>query len=351
MDVDLQAPLQTRSIHPGPVRENGLVYDNTMNHILVTGANGFVGRALCRQLLAEGQAVRGAVRTDAPQPGMSPGMAFVTVGDVNQSTEWTDALAGRDVVVHLAARVHVMVEKASDPLAVFREVNVSGTERLARQAAASHVRRFVFISTLKVHGETSANPLTEDDEALPGDSYSVSKWEAELALRRVAAETGMEVVVIRPPLVYGPQVRANFLYLLKLVDSGIPLPFGAVRNRRSFIYLGNLVDAVTVAASHPRASGQSFLVSDGHDVSTGQLITDIASAMGKPLRLWSVPTGFLRFFGKLCGRQDEVARLTGSLTVDCSGIKDRLGWRPPYSMMHGLEDTIRWYRSLGSVRE
>lgn len=324
---------------------------NGMSNILITGANGFVGRALCQRLLTEGLDVRGAIRTDAQRLGMPAGVAVVAVGDINQSTPWMEALAGIDVVVHLAARVHVMAEKASDPLAIFREVNVSGAESLARQAAASHVRRFVYISTLKIHGESSSRPLTEEDEALPGDPYSVSKWEAERALRRVAVETGMDVVIIRPPLVYGPHVKANFLYLLKLIDSGIPLPLGAVSNMRSFVYLGNLVDAVTVAISHPGACGQPFLVSDGHDVSTRQLIASMASTMGKPLRLWSIPTGFLRFLGTLCGRQGEIDRLTGSLTVDISRIKERLGWQPPYSMMHGLQDTIGWYRSLGSVGE
>jgi UDP-glucose 4-epimerase len=303
--------------------------------ILITGANGFVGRALAAELLRCGHAVRGALRRRADSPPME-GIEPVVVGAIDAESDWGAALAACHGVVHLAARVHVMDDTASDPLAAFREVNVAGTLNLARQAARSGVKRFVFVSTVKVNGEGRDAPYRETDAAAPEDAYAMSKWEAEQGLRQIERETGMEVVVLRPPLVYGPGVKANFQRLLQLVRRGWPLPLGAIRNRRSLLYLGNLVDAIRLCVEHPAAAGQTFLLDDGEPVSTPELIRALARAMGRPARLLAVPVGVFEFAGALLGKRASVARLTGSLWVDGTAIRTRLGWAPPFSMAEGL---------------
>ena len=249
-----------------------------------------------------------------------------------------------DAVVHLAARVHVMNDTATDPLSAFRQVNVAGTERLAHVATAHGVRRFVYISSVKVNGAGCKKPFTEYDIPAPDDPYGISKREAEQVLHHIAGDTGLEVVILRPPLVYGPGVKANFLSLFKIVDRGIPLPLASINNHRSLIYLGNFIDAITSCINQPKTAGQTYLVSDDEDVSTPELIQRVAVALGRPARLFPFPPSFMRFAGKLLGKLDAVERLVGSLTIDSSKIQRELGWKPPYTMEQGLKETGEWYK-------
>lgn len=302
--------------------------------VLVTGASGFVGQALCVHLDTTEHVTVRAVRKHS-------GLANeVVVKDINSNTDWRAALANCVAVVHLAARVHVMRDRAEDPLALYRATNTEATLNLARQAAQAGVKRFVFVSTIKVNGEGRDEPYRETDAPAPKDAYAISKWEAEQGLLRIAADTGLEVVILRPPLVYGPGVKANFQRLLSTARRGWPLPLGAIRNRRSLLYLGNFVDAIRVCVEHPDAAGQTFLLDDGQPVSTPELIRAVARAMGRPVRLVAVPVGMLIFIGAILGKRDAVARLTGSLWVDASLIRSRLGWAPPYSMEAGLAATV-----------
>jgi UDP-glucose 4-epimerase len=302
--------------------------------VLITGASGFVGRALVDELATAGHTVVCAVRRGSGLPNE------VLVDDLGPKTEWGRALAGCDAVVHLAARVHVMRDEASDPLAEFRRVNTEGTLRLAGQAAQAGVRRFVFISSVKVNGEGREEPYRETDAAAPEDAYAISKWEAEQGLQTIAAETGLEIVILRPPLVYGPGVKANFERLLKIVKRGLPLPLGAIRNRRSLLYLGNFVDAIRLCVESPAAAGQTFLLDDGQAISTPDLIRAVALAAGRSPRLLPVPPRLLQFVGTVLGKGAAVSRLTGSLHLDASAIQSRLGWRPRYSLQEGLAATV-----------
>lgn len=310
--------------------------------ILVTGASGFVGSALCSRLATmDGFAARAAVRGTGR--GCMAGVQAVTVSDLAATTDWALALAGVDVVVHAAARVHVMKETAADSLAEFRQVNVEGTLNLARQAAAAGVRRFIFISSVKVNGEASApgQPLCADDAPAPQDAYGLSKHEAEQGLRQLAAATGMEVVVIRPVLVYGPGVKANFHSMMRWVQRGVPLPFGAVDNRRSLVSLANLVDLIITCIDHPGAANQTFMASDGEDVSLTHLLLALGRALGKPARLVPVPSGLLRRAAQLLGRRDLAQRLLGSLQVDIEKNRQLLGWQPPFTLEQGLNMAAR----------
>jgi UDP-glucose 4-epimerase len=302
--------------------------------IAVTGAAGFVGRALCNHLLAKDHVVIPIVRRGC---GLT---REVVVGDIGAATDWHHALAGCDAVVHLAARVHVMDDTAQGPLSLYRATNTEATLDLARQAAQAGVKRFIFISTIKVNGEGRDAPYRETDTAAPEDAYAISKWEAEQGLQRIAQDTGLEVVILRPPLVYGPGVKANFLRLMRTVERGWPLPLGAIRNRRSLLYLGNFIDAIRVCVEHPDAVGQTFLVDDGQPVSTPELIRGLARAMGRPARLLAVPVRGLELAGVLLGKRAAMARLAGSLFVDSSHIRTCLGWTPPYSMEAGLAATV-----------
>lgn len=308
-----------------------------MSKTLVTGANGFVGRALVESLAVESIGTIGAVRAH-------PAAGQVSVGDIGPYTDWGSVLRGCDGVVHLAARVHVMQDHSHDPLAAFRAVNVAGTLNLARQAAASGVHRFVFLSSVKVNGESTGNrSFSETDIPVPEDAYGISKWEAEQGLWEIAEETGMEVIILRPPLIYGPGVKANFLKLMQLVDRGIPLPLASIDNRRSLIYLGNLVDAIKCCLTHPDAAGKTFLVSDGEDVSTPELVRRLAAAMGRPARLLPAPTQIMHGLAKLLGKQEAVNRLVGSLAVDSQCIRSALDWPPRYTLDQGLAETVNWY--------
>jgi len=296
--------------------------------ILVTGANGFVGRALVARLLADGARVRAAVRRtgipfDAP-------VEEVVVGTIGPSTDWRPALGGVDVVVHCAARVHQLRDGSADPLAEFRVVNRDGTSRLAQQAAEAGVRRFILLSSIGVNGaETFDVPFRASDAPRPHSPYAVSKLEAETALRRIAADTGLGAVVIRPPLVYGPDAPGNFATLLRALHRGLPMPFGAIDNRRSFVAIDNLVDLIATTARSDAAAGATFLVSDGEDLSTTELLRRIAAALGRPARLVSVPPSWLRSAANLLGRRQLGQRLCGSLQIDISPTKLALGWTPP----------------------
>ncbi len=316
-----------------------------MEKILVTGATGFVGQALCKRTVSNGWHVRGTVRSAEQVASLPAGVEAVQIESIGEETDWSDALAGVNTVVHLAARVHVMNDTATDPLSAFRQVNVAGTERLARMATTNGIKRFVYISSVKVSGGGALTPYAEHAAAAPQDSYGVSKREAEHILHKIAAETGLEIVILRPPLVYGPGVKANFLSLLKIVDRGIPLPLASINNHRSLIYLGNLVDAIVTCINYPKASGQTYLVSDEEDISTPELIRRAAAALGRHARLFPFPPSLMRFAGKLFGKSDAIERLVGSLTIDSSKIRQELGWKPPYPLDQGLKETVKWYKS------
>jgi UDP-glucose 4-epimerase len=302
--------------------------------VLVTGATGFVGNALCKHLATHGHQVMRAVRRDATLSG------DIVFSEIDGATDWAEALTGCDVVVHLAARVHMMDDTAPDPLALYQATNTDATLNLARQATQAGVKRFVYVSSIKVNGEGRDTPYREADAAAPEGAYAISKWEAEQGLQRIAADSGLEVVILRPPLVYGPGVKANFQQLLRMVARGWPLPLGAIRNRRSLLYLGNFVDAIRVCIEHPAAAGQTFLLDDGQAVSTPELIRALSHAMGRPARLLAVPVKVLELAGTLLGKRAAVARLTGSLYVDSSAIRVRLGWMPPNTLQQGLAATV-----------
>lgn len=306
--------------------------------VAVSGANGFVGRAVCAALQSKGIALRPLSRR------ATPSAAAHVVGDLAERPDLAAALAGADAVIHLAARVHVMRETAADPLVEFSRVNVAATEHLARSAVAAGVRRLVFVSTVKVNGEATVGaPFRESDPPRPQDPYAISKWEAEQALWRIAAETGLEVVVVRPPLVYGAGVGGNFLRLLRWVKRGVPLPLASVRNRRSLIYVGNLADALVTCADRPEAAGKTYLVSDDQVLSMPELIRYLARSMGQKPRLWPCPPAALHLGGHWLGKGAEVERLIGSLEVDSGAIRRDLLWKPPFSARQGLEETVAWF--------
>ena len=309
--------------------------------VVVTGASGFVGNATCARLVTQGMDVIGTVRHLPVRP--LPGVDYRIVAYVSESTEWDEVLKGIDTVVHCAARVHVMRETAADPLVVFRAANVAGTEQLARQAATAGVRRFVFMSSVKVNGEGGLVAYRETDLPAPQDSYGISKYEAELGLRRSAAETGMDVVIVRSPLIYGPGVKANFQALMRVLLRGIPLPLGAIHNRRSLVALDNVVDLMVACIRHPAAANETFLVSDGEDLSTTELIRRLARAMGCTARLIPIPSTMLMVVATLLGKREVARRLCGTLQVSITKVREVLGWTPPVSVDEGLRRTAIHY--------
>lgn len=353
-----------------------------MKRVLVTGPDGFVGNVLCAALRNKGFSVRGAQLRAVPLP---VGCESVVVGDIGCQTDWSAALKETDTVVHLAARVHIMREAVADPLSAYQSVNVYGTRRLAEAAFKAGVRRFIFMSTIKVNGENSNGrrvtaggnlkeearecesikdngsinvcksnntkgqqtsesiPFSEKDPVSPVDAYAISKWQAECVLREVAGN--METVVIRAPLIYGPGVKGNMEMLMKLAASGFPLPLGAVQNQRSLLYVGNLADFIIHCIEHPAAANETFLVSDNHDLSTNELVRMIRQRMGKSPRLIPVPEGWFKLAGKLTGRKAVVDRLLGSLQVDCSKAFRLTGWIPPISIETGVKEMVNAFCS------
>ncbi len=319
-----------------------------MQRVLVTGTNGFVGRSVIKALIAKGFIVRGAFRSQhSVLKSNDYPMETCIVGDINAATDWRDALKEVDYVVHLAARVHVMHDITVEPLNEFRQVNVSGTENLARAAAKANVRRLVFLSSIKVNGENSDlqpnQVFTEQDSAHPQEPYAQSKWEAEQILQQIANETALEVVILRPPLVYGPDVRANFLKLIRLVHTRIPVPFGSIHNKRSLIYVDNLADAICQVLTPIAAANQTYLVSDLETVSTTELMKSIAGVLGFSARLFVLPYSWLRLLSKLTGKSDVFDRLFNSLVIENKKIRSELNWTPPFTFKNGLKSTIDWY--------
>lgn len=320
------------------------VGDRTMR-ILLTGATGFIGRALTLRLAGIPDNNLLAV-SRRPLSSLPRTVSNVLVDGLASGTDWKQPLRDVQVVIHAAARVHVVNDRASDPLAEYREVNVQGTLNLARQAADAGVERFIFISSIKVNGESTApaKPFTAFDAPKPIDPYGITKHEAEQGLRRLAAGTGMEVVIIRPVIVYGPGVKANFRSLMAWLDKGVPLPLGSVRNKRSLVALDNLVDLIVNCMNHPAAANRTFLVSDGEDLSTTELLHRMGKALGKRAVLLPFPVRLLRFGAALLGKEALIRRLCGSLQVDISHTCRRLDWQPPIPVDEGLRRAAEGYQ-------
>lgn len=308
-----------------------------MTRVLITGATGFVASAAIPLLRSRGWQIRTAVR----RPDSRPAADTVVVGEVGADTDWSAALDGVDAVVHLAAHVHRPGDGGPEGDAHHFAVNADGTRRLAAAAAAAGVRRFVFVSSIKAVADDGV--VTETMSTQPRSAYGRSKLEGEHALEDIAGSSGMEAVVLRPPLVYGPGVGANFLQLLRLCRSGLPLPFGAIRNRRSLIHVGNLADAIAACVCVPRAAGRRFLVHDGPTPSTADLVAKLRAAFGLHPRLLPVPPIVLRAGLHMLGRGDAYERLTGTLVLDDTGFRTLTGWSPPISQERALRDTVRWF--------
>ena len=310
--------------------------------ILVTGASGFVGRALSRELVKCGHVVRGAVRTD--DAGRDLPCDSLSIGAIHGRTDWRAALKGMDVVVHLAARTHVMSDEAADPLAAYRQMNVDATMRLAHQASVAGVQRLLYLSSVKVNGErTTSHPFREYDPPAPEDAYGLSKLEAEIRLTEWCTSSGPQLVILRSPLVYGAGVKGNLLQLMRAIDKGFFLPFAAIRNRRSLLAVHNLTSAIECCARHPNAASSTFLVADDLPLSTPDLARAIAAHMKRPARLVSVPVPVLRFAGRVLNRSAPVDRLVSSLVVDNRKIASDLGWRPASSFEEDIADMVRAY--------
>jgi UDP-glucose 4-epimerase len=308
--------------------------------IAVSGANGFVGTALTRQLQRHGHAVTALVRA-ATQAATADTRC---VGNLHSANGLEQALEGAAVVIHLAGRAHVMRERASDSAALYRETNVQGTRRLAEAAAAAGVRRFVFVSSIKVNGErTAKRPFCASDPPAPEDDYGRSKLEAERVLQRIAVDSRLETCIVRPPLIYGPGVKGNFARLMRLVATGVPLPLASIRNRRSLVALHNLCDLLIHCANAPQAIGQTFLISDGEDLSTPDLIRRLAFALARPLRLFPIPPMLLQTGMRFLGRAAAFEKLCGTLQLDVEPTCRQLGWRPPMGVDEALHEAAQWY--------
>lgn len=315
-----------------------------MSRVLVTGARGFVGRHLCDLLVACGYDVIGTTRAATDSVGDTR-MRLVTVGDISEDVSWDGILEGVENVVHLAARVHVMRDVEKDPLAAFRRVNVTGTRSLLRSLEANGVKRLIYLSTIKVLGDmTSSQPFSATDAPTPPDPYAQSKLEAEQLVQDFGVNTGIETVIIRPPLVYGPGVGGNFAKLLRVLDKRIPLPFGLVNNARSMVNVVNLCDLIRECLTNSAASGERFLVSDNEDVSTPELLRLMASSMSQPARLLPVPVPMLEFAAKMFGQSASMSRLTGSLEVDIEHTMRALNWNPPVTLAEGIDSTVAWHK-------
>ena len=317
-----------------------------VKRVLVTGGSGFVGKALIHALLKQQKCfVRSVVREGTIKTGHSS-LEVVTMNSLIEHADWREALAGCDMVVHMAARVHVMREQVKDAWTLYRQVNVEGTLNLAKQAAELGVKRFIFISSIKVNGEESLpnEPFQPDAPLKPEGPYAISKYEAEQGLIALAKKTGMEIVIIRPPLVYGPEVRGNFQRIMTWLKKGYPLPLGAVHNQRSFVFVANLVDLIITSMDHPKAADQVFLISDGEDISTTELLKRLSDALESPLRMLPFPMWFLNSIAKLLGRQKVLRSLCGNLQVDMSKTQELLGWKPLVDMQQALLETANPYQ-------
>lgn len=311
--------------------------------LLVTGGSGFIGRRVVELAHVQGME---CLSHRSQKPGV-PVQEGVVYQDLSADADWREALNGVDTVIHCAARVHQMQDVPRDSLSLYRETNVAGTLTLARQAAELGVKRFVFLSSIKVNGEASPahHPFTPQVEQPPQDPYGLSKYEAELGLWQIARETGLEVTVIRPPLVYGPGVKANFQTMMNWIRKGLPLPLAAVKNSRSLVFVDNLVDLILLCAHHPQAAGETFLVSDDHDVSTAELLADMAKALGVASRIWPLPPRCLLWAARVLGKAPVAERLLGSLQVDITHTRDRLGWRPVVTYPQALALTASAYQA------
>jgi nucleoside-diphosphate-sugar epimerase len=313
--------------------------------VLVTGANGFVGRHLCPLLVEAGHEVVAAIRHDSA-PGLPDAVRVWHVGDLTPGTFWRDAMQGVDAIVHLAARAHVMEETAPNPMMAYRRINVEATRRLVMEAALLGVKRVVLMSSIKVNGEaTHGQPFTAEDVPAPEDPYGKSKRDAEIETRRATEGTNTDFVVLRAPLVYGAGVKGNFLTLMEAIAAGKWLPLGMIANQRSLLHAGNLAGALKCAVENPAAAKRTFLVRDGEDLSTAALCRRIGKALGRPAKLLPVPPALLRLAGRLTDKGPQVARLTGSLVVDDRPLRDDLGWQPTFSVDQGLELTAAWFKS------
>jgi nucleoside-diphosphate-sugar epimerase len=315
-----------------------------MTKILITGATGFVGRALFKNLKFKKKYLAHLTTRTNQEELFEGGKAF-NIGEIDSNTNWMDALDGVDCIVHCAARTHMMENKQSDSLYAYRRINVDGTRNLAKQAAGIGIKRFIFLSSIKVNGEgtIALKSFKYNDISQPEDAYGISKWEAEQALLEISKQTGLEVVIIRPPLVYGEGVKGNFLRLLDLVYKQMPLPFAKINNLRSFIGLDNLIDLIICCIDHPKAAGKNFLVSDGEDLSTPDLIMKLSKLMDKSPRLFQFPQLIIQLTARLVGKSSEVKRLLESLRIDNSYTREILGWSPVLSLDESLKKTVRWY--------
>ena len=318
-----------------------------MHRTLITGADGFVGRHLCAEWSQQGYQVRATTRS---HNRLSATGETVMVGSIDARTKWANALCNVDTLIHLAARVHVIKDKTADPLTEFLKVNLHGTSNLAQQAANSGVRRLIYVSSIKVNGEqtTAVRPFVETDEPNPQDPYGISKWRAEQELQRISQETGLEVVIVRPPLIYGPGVKGNLARLLSWVEHGVPLPLTGIRNTRSLIGIDNFTSVLHACLTHPAAAGRTYLVRDGEDISTPELLRRLGHHLDKPARLFTLPPPLLERLAGWVGRRADAQRLTGSLIVDDSRIRRELGWVPPRTLDEGLALMTRaWLNSAG----
>ena len=312
-----------------------------MNKILITGGTGFVGKALSKKLISNRFLVNISTRTDK-LINLKEVISY-NIGEIDHKTDWTNALNKVDCVIHCAAKTQVMNELEKDKLDDFKKVNIHGTINLAEQAASNGIKRFIFLSSIKVNGEKTlkSSSFKNYDIAKPEDTYGISKWEAEQELWKISKRTKLEVIIIRSPLVYGHEVKGNLMSLMKLINSGIPLPFGLIKNQRSLVGIDNLVDLIALCIDHPDAAEKTFLVSDGEDLSTPDLINYIATSMGCRAHLFPLPIFLLKFLGSIFGKQKEINRLVGSLRIDNSFVKETLNWTPPLSIEEGIRRMVK----------
>lgn len=314
-----------------------------MKRVLITGANGFIGQAMCNHLLAQGWQVLGAIRRRDCRYDLPKGVLACVVGEIDRHTYWDRFLKDVDTVIHLAARVHHPKDASEDIFRIYHETNTIGTGRLLRAAISSNVRRFLFVSSIKVNGEGIDRPYRESDPPAPVDPYGITKAEAENLVNFYRKKANIETTILRPPLVYGKGVKANFLQLLKMIEKGIPMPFASIDSQRSFIYLENLVHAIDTCLSHRSAIGKTFLVCDDETMTVPDLIGRLSRAMGKQARLFAVPKGLLSLLERMPGAGSSISKVNRALVVDNSKIREELGWNPLYSVDVGIRETVKWY--------